>query len=163
MMDLVRKMTMAGLAFAALAVAYNLQAQWGLEPCTMCIVQRYAFMVIYIGAVGHYILHEGFRPVWPYTSAAAIVVGLLASARIQWAISVPSVTCGRDKIAVALNGLPWVDSWPAMFEATGVCGDKVAPVLGLPFHAWSALLFVVMGVLLWLGRAARKRLADVKS
>jgi disulfide bond formation protein DsbB len=49
-----------------------------------------------------------------------------------------------------------------MFEATGVCGDKVAPVLGLPFHAWSAILFVALGVLLWKGRAAAQA-AVVKS
>jgi disulfide bond formation protein DsbB len=162
MMQLAQKMTMAGIAFAALAIAYNLQVQWALEPCTMCIVQRYAFMVVFVGTVGHYVLHEGYRRVWPYTSAAAVGIGLLASARIQWAISVPSVTCGRDKIAAALNGVPWLDWWPTMFEATGVCGDKVAPVLGLPFHAWSAILFVALGVLLWKGRAAAQA-AVVKS
>jgi disulfide bond formation protein DsbB len=155
MKDFLRNWTIAALAFGAVAVAYSLQTAWNLEPCTMCIVQRYAFLVIGVGAVGPYVLSEGFRPLWPYTSTLASVIGVLASIRIQWAISVPSMTCGRDKVAAALNGAPWVDTWPAMFEATGICGDKVAPVLGLPFHGWSALLFVLAGVLVWFRRRAR--------
>lgn len=159
----VRNFTVAALAFGAVGIAYGLQQAWQLEPCTMCIAQRYAFMVIGLsvllgeGAIGRGAVLVLRLAAWP-----AVVIGLLASARIQWAISVPSVTCGRDKIAAALNGVPWLDWWPAMFEATGVCGDKVAPVLGLPIHAWSAILFLALGVLLWRGRAAAQA-AVVKS
>lgn len=152
MSELVRRVAVSAIAFGAISVAYALQQAWSLEPCTMCIVQRYAFLVIGIGACGRYLAGGLVAAVARVAAPGAVLVGLLASARIQWAISVPSQTCGRDKVAAALNGAPWVDAWPAMFEATGVCGDKVAPVLGLPFHAWSALLFVAIAGLFWFPR-----------
>ena len=158
-----RNITVAGVAFGAVGAAYVLQMAWDLQPCTMCIVQRYAFLLIGLAAGGRYLSGALLAAFARVAAPAAVVVGLLASLRIQWAISVPSMTCGRDKVAAVLNGAPWVDSWPAMFEATGVCGDKVAPVLGLPIHAWSALLFVVLGLLLWRGRGAGARPADIKA
>lgn len=153
----------AGLSFGAIGAAYALQQAWRLEPCTMCIVQRYAFLVIGFSVLGEAAPGRALALVTRLASLTAVLIGLAASVRIQWAISVPSLTCGRDKVASALNGAPWVDWWPAMFEATGVCGDKVAPVLGLPFHAWSAILFVALGVLLWRCGAAGGAPADIKS
>lgn len=153
----------AALAFGAIGTAYALQQTWRLEPCTMCIVQRYAFFIIGLSVLGERAIGRGAALVMGLAAWPAVVIGLFASARIQWAISVPSMTCGRDKVAAALNGAPWVDWWPAMFEATGICGDKVAPVMGIPFHGWSALLFVVLAVLLWRRRAARRAPASITS
>lgn len=143
----------AALAFGALAAANHYQAAWHLQPCTMCILQRYAFLAIGLAIVGRYFVNEVLIPVWRPLSMLATVVGITASVKIQWAISVPSMSCGRDKVAAFLNGLPWVDRWPDMFEATGVCGDPVPPVLGIPFHVCSLLLF---GLILVLSIAAAR-------
>lgn len=144
----------AGLAFGAVGVAAALQAAWHLQPCTMCILQRYAFLVIGFLALGRLRYADGSAAlVSRAVSNLAAAVGLLASLRIQWVISVPSATCGRDKVAAFLNNLPWVDTWPSLFEATGVCGDPVPPVLGLSFHGWALMLFTTILLLTW--RAAR--------
>lgn len=115
----------------------------------MCIVQRYAFLAVGLGAVIHLGLHGRTKGAPLSVGFMAAAIGVAASAKIQWAISVPSMTCGRDKFAAALNSVPWLDLWPQMFEATGVCGDPVPPVLGLPFHAWSGLLFIGLCVAMW--------------
>lgn len=146
-------LAIAGLSFGALAAAGVLQAVWNLEPCTMCIIQRYAFLVIGLLAMASLRVHEP-RAVAAMNAVSTLVagVGVMASLRVQWAISVPSASCGRDKVAAAFNSLPWVDWWPSMFEATGICGDKVPPVMGVPFHGWSLLLFLLAGVLVWFRR-----------
>ncbi|KVP40067.1 disulfide bond formation protein B [Burkholderia ubonensis] len=145
----------AGLSFGAVAAAGILQSAWHLQPCTMCIVQRYAFLVVGLLAFSRVVVEGRVAMVTRIASFLGAIIGILASLRVQWAISVPSATCGRDKLAAFLNNLPWVDAWPSMFEATGVCGDPVPPVLGFQFHAWSFALFVVVLLLTWLsGRHA---------
>jgi len=143
-------LTAASLAFGALGTAVSLQWAWNLQPCTMCILQRYVLLLL--GLLALVRIRWPGRELASATRAVATLVaavGVLASLRVQWAISVPSVSCGRDKVAAILNNLPWVDAWPSMFEATGVCGDQVPPVLGIPFHGWSALLVLVVLVLTW--------------
>lgn len=146
----------AGLSFGAITAAGFLQSAWHLQPCTMCIVQRYAFLIVGLLALGRLLGVDGkVAVVSRGTSNLVAIVGVLAALRVQWAISVPSATCGRDKVAALLNNLPWVDTWPALFEATGVCGDPVPPVLGLQFHVWSLAIFVLVLLMTWrTGRAA---------
>ncbi|KWA83899.1 hypothetical protein WL29_21270 [Burkholderia ubonensis] len=140
----------AGLSFGAITAAGVLQSAWHLQPCTMCIVQRYVFLVVGLLALGRLLGVEGKAAAASRgISNLVALIGVLASLRVQWAISVPSATCGRDKVAALLNNLPWVDSWPALFEATGVCGDPVPPVLGLPFHVWSLTIFISLLLMTW--------------
>ena len=139
----------AALSFGAVTVASLLQTSWGLQPCTMCIIQRYAFL--FIGLMS---LIRAFTPVKAenllrWGASLVGIVGIAASARIQWAISVPSASCGRDKLASFLNNLPWVELSPGLFEATGSCGDKIPPVAGLPFHVWSMMLFIMLLMMAW--------------
>lgn len=155
MRPIARDALVAALAFGALGTAYSLQQTWNLQPCTMCIVQRYAFLILGLGAAGRVLLAHPLTEMLRWAAWPAIAAGLFASARIQWAISVPSMSCGRDKIAAFLNDLPWVEWAPNAFEATGICGDPVPPVLGLPFHVWSAVLFLAIAVLVWCGRKSR--------
>lgn len=159
MRPIARDALVAAIAFGAVGTAYSLQQAWNLQPCTMCIVQRYAFLIIGIGAAGRALFAFPLPAMCRFATWPSIIIGLLASARIQWAISVPSLSCGRDKIAAFLNNLPWVEWAPSMFEATGVCGDPVPPVLGLPFHVGSAALFLAIAVVVWFGRAPRAAVA----
>lgn len=138
-----RYLAISAVSFGAIGVAHSLQVAWALAPCTMCIAQRYAFAAMGVTALIRAFLPENKGFVLGLLLNLFAVVGLLASARIQWALSVPSVSCGRDQLADFLNELPWVSHWPTMFEATGICGDTVPPVLGLPFHIWSAMLFTL--------------------
>ena len=163
MKPLARDTLIAALAFGALGTAYTLQQAWTLQPCTMCIVQRYSFLIIGLGAVGRILFCRPLAELFRLAMLPAVVVGVLASARIQWAISVPSMSCGRDKIAAFLNNLPWVELAPNAFEATGICGDPVPPVLGLPFHACSAILFVAIVAVSWFGRTRRASVGEITS
>jgi disulfide bond formation protein DsbB len=138
----------AVISFGAVAAASYLQSAWSLQPCTMCILQRYMFLTIGALALARCALDGRGDSFFRLFGALCAFVGIWASLKVEYAILVPSDICGRDKIAAFLNQLPWVEPWPALFKATGICGDYVPPVLGLPFHIWSLLLFAVLS-LLW--------------
>lgn len=139
----------AALSFGAVTVASLLQSSWGLQPCTMCIIQRYAFLLIGLVSLVRAVASVKVENVLRWVASLVALGGILASARIQWAISMPSVSCGRDKLASFLNNLPWVELSPGLFEATGSCGDKIPPVFGLPFHVWSMMLFIMFLLMTW--------------
>lgn len=147
----------AALSLGAVATASVIQGAWGLSPCTMCILQRYAFI-----ALGGFSLVTLCYPAKVGRLARAVMsglagVGMAASVKIQWALWVPSGSCGRDALANFFNDLPTAVWWPHLFEATGLCGDKVPPVLGVPFHIWSLMLFAGLLVLTWLPAVLAKR------
>lgn len=140
----------AAISLGAVAAASIIQGVWGLSPCTMCILQRYAFI-----ALGGLSLVTACVPAkvgrWTRVAMSLLAaVGVAASAKIQWALWVPSGSCGRDALANFFNDLPTAIWWPHLFEATGLCGDKVPPVLGVPFHICSGMLFAGLLVLTWL-------------
>jgi disulfide bond formation protein DsbB len=134
----------AGIAFGAVAVACLLQHAWHLQPCTMCILQRYAFLFIGMLALCRMKASGSTATALRVVTNFFALVGVAASLKIQWAISVPSSSCGRDAVAAFLNGLPWAKAVPTLFKATGVCGDYVPPVFHLQFHVWSFLLFALI-------------------
>lgn len=134
----------ASVAFGAVAVACLLQHAWHLQPCTMCILQRYAFLLIGVMALCRTQASGAVASALRAATNVLALVGVAASLKIQWAISVPSSSCGRDAVAAFLNGLPWAKAVPALFKATGVCGDYVPPVLHLQFHVWSLLFFALI-------------------
>lgn len=147
----------ARLAALAVAIACLLQHAWNLQPCTMCIVQRYAFIFIAPLACCQVKARGWVATALRVATSLFALVGIAASLKIQWAIWVPSSMCGRDKFAAFLNDLPWAKAVPYLFKATGVCGDYVPPVFYLPIHIWSLLVFSLMLlVTLYAGRLMKK-------
>jgi disulfide bond formation protein DsbB len=147
----------AGIAFGAVAIACLLQHAWHLQPCTMCILQRYAFLFIGMLALCRMKANGSTAVALRAVTNFFALGGVAASLKIQWAISVPSSSCGHDAIAAFLNGLPWAKAVPALFKATGVCGDYVPPVLHLQFHVWSLLFFSLISlVTLYTGHQMKK-------
>lgn len=140
----------AALALGSVINARVLQALWGLQPCSMCILQRYALLMIAVASLLGAVRPQRGACSWRWLITLASATGVAASLRIQWALSGPSVSCGRDAWSAFLNGLPTAQWWPGLFEVTGLCGDKVPPVLGVPFHIWSLLLFLGLALLAWM-------------
>ena len=142
--------TSAALSLGSVVAASVIQGAWGLSPCTMCILQRYAFLALGAFSLMATCIPEKVGLLARACMSLLALVGLAASMKIQWALWTPSESCGRDALANLLNDLPTAQQWPAVFEATGLCGDKVPPVLGVPFHVWSLMLFAGLLVMAWL-------------
>jgi len=145
------------ISFVALGVAAYLQYAWSLNPCSLCIAQRYAFF--FIGLSGILLCAAGskFRSFAIGMAALAALCGLAVAARNLWVQRFPSPSCGIDALSAFLNNLPWVSLWPTMFEATGLCSDVIPNVLGVSFPGWALLGFLVVLGLITVRLVAKRR------
>lgn len=142
------------LAFIALAcialLAFGLYLQHavGLEPCPMCIVQRYLFILVALAA--------GIGAALP-ASATRWVGGLMAllsfagagvAARQSWLQWFPPeiATCGRDLFGM-IESFPLKRVIPMVFRGSGDCSAVDWTFLGLSIANWSFLNFVLVGVI----------------
>lgn len=142
------------LAFIALAcialLAFGLYLQHavGLEPCPMCIVQRYLFILVALAA--------GIGAALP-AAATRWVGGLMAllsftgagvAARQSWLQWFPPeiTTCGRDLFGM-IESFPLKRVIPMVFRGSGDCSAVDWTFLGLSIANWSFLNFVLVGVI----------------
>jgi disulfide bond formation protein DsbB len=143
-------------AVVSVGAALYMQHGKGLQPCTMCIIQRYAFILIGICALFALVLP--FRPARILSSVVGIIGalgGAVAAVRNLWVMYHPEILCGRDPVELFLNGLPTAQWFPKVFMALGLCSDPIPPLFGLALPTWSLIGLIVLGGLL--GLTIRRR------
>ena len=142
---------------AMLAYGLYLQHGLGLEPCPMCIVQRYALILIAMvaalaGATGRKGLHLGASVTLFFTA----VFGAYVAARQSWLQWYPPevVSCGRDFYGM-IETFPLQRAIPMIFKGSGDCSKIDWTFLGGTIANWSLVSFLGLGVILLalLGRA----------
>lgn len=145
----------SAICVALLAFGLYLQHVVGLEPCPMCIVQRYALILIAIiagltGAVGKKGLHFGGAGLLVVTAA----FGAFVAARQSWLQWYPPevVSCGRDFYGM-IETFPLKRAVPMIFKGGGDCSKVDWTFLGGSIANWSFLCFVAVAlvslVLIW--------------
>lgn len=157
-----RPMGLVALACAGLlGFGMYLQHGVGLEPCPMCIVQRYALTLVGLFAL--------VAVLWPRRSlflCSAIGVVLMAgfgafvAARqswLQW--NPPAVaSCGRDFYGM-IEAFPLQRAIPMIFRGSGDCSKVDWTFLGGSIANWSFVAFVgialAVGAVAWRQRRAR--------
>ena len=143
-------------AVIALATALYMQHGKGLQPCTMCIIQRYAFLLVGLSALLCILMpFRVIRVLWVIIGLLGALGGSIAAVRNLWVLSHPEILCGRDPVELFLNGLPPAQWFPKVFVALGLCSDPIPPLFGLPLPAWSLIGLLVLGGLLLLGLRRR--------
>ncbi|QBM28741.1 disulfide bond formation protein B [Hydrogenophaga pseudoflava] len=132
-----------------LAFGMYLQHVVGLEPCPMCIVQRYALILVAIvaGVAASLSGAKGRR-------VGVVLMGLLAlggafvAARqsfLQW--YPPEVlSCGRDFYGM-IESFPLKRAIPMIFKGSGDCSAIDWTFLGLSIANWSFLCFAGIAAL----------------
>jgi protein dithiol:quinone oxidoreductase len=147
---------------ALLAFGLYLQHVVGLEPCPMCIVQRYAFVGVgALALVGLLTPRVGVQRL-----VAALVLlqagfGAFTAARQSWLQWFPPevYSCGRDFYGMIEN-FPLKRAIPMIFRGSGDCTAIDWTFLGLSIANWSFLCFVaVMAVAVgvWCAGLERRR------
>jgi disulfide bond formation protein DsbB len=137
------------VCIALLAYGQYLQHVVGLEPCPMCIVQRYALISIAVvagltGASSKKGLHTG--------GAVLLLVGscfgAYVAARQSWLQWYPPevVSCGRDFYGM-IETFPLQRAIPMIFKGSGDCTKVDWTFLGGSIANWSFLCFVGVAVL----------------
>lgn len=149
MRNLTPRNVFAGIVLACVAIfgfALYLQHVEIIEPCPMCILQRYAFAVIaLIALVGA--LHNPRRiglTVYGVLLLAAALTGAGIAARHSWLqlFPTPSYSCGAD-LEYLLDTFPLAKALPAIFSGTGECSKVQWHMLGLSIPEWALIWFAI--------------------
>lgn len=131
----------------AVAILY-FQEELGLDPCPMCILSRYCFIVIAAIALAAAI--HGPRGVGLKVYAGLIalfaVAGIGVSMRHSYLQHFPPAmeSCGTD-LEFLLNALPLTQALPKIFAGTGSCSKVDWKMLGLSIPEWALVWFVIFG------------------
>ncbi len=135
---------------AMLAFGLYLQHVVGLEPCPMCIVQRYALILVAI-FTGLASL-RGQKGWWMSLGVLALLssgFGAFVAARQSWLQWYPPefATCGRDFYGM-IEHYSFSRSIPMIFQGSGDCAAIDWTLLGGSIANWSFICFVGFSVLL---------------
>jgi protein dithiol:quinone oxidoreductase len=141
-----------------LAFGLYLQHGVGLEPCPMCIVQRYALVLVAIiaGLTGTS-SRKGLQTTGVLLMLAVAGFGAFTAARQSWLQWYPPevASCGRDFYGM-IETFPLQRAIPMIFKGSGDCTKIDWTFLGLSIANWSFLCFVgIVGLSLLL--VARRR------
>lgn len=129
---------------ALLAFGLYLQHGVGLEPCPMCIVQRYALVLVaLLAGIG---AAAAGRAVQLAMAAGMLLLsgfGAFVAARQSWLQWYPPeiATCGRDFYGM-IETFPLKRAIPMIFRGSGDCTQVDWTFLGLSIANWSFLWFV---------------------
>lgn len=131
-----------------LAFGLYLQHVVGLNPCPMCIVQRYALIgVVVFALIGSRVQAEGLV-VSSLLLALTAGFGAFTAARQSWLQWYPPeiVTCGRDFYGMVEN-FPINRAIPMIFKGSGDCTKIDWTFLGGSIANWSFVWFVVFALM----------------
>lgn len=127
-----------------------LQQAQGLEPCPMCIMQRYAFVVTgLVALVGALHAPQGWgRRIYGLLILIAVIAGGSVAVRQSWLQrNPPKITeCGAD-LEFMLDSFPLSDALPMIFRGAGDCSKVDWTFAGLSIPEWALVWFVLIAAL----------------
>ena len=141
------------VCIAMLAFGLYLQHVVGLEPCPMCIVQRYALVLVAVLAgVTAFAHRKGLLVAGAALMALISGLGAFVAARqsfLQW-YPPEEASCGRDLYGM-IETFPLKRVVPMIFKGSGDCTKIDWTFLGGSIANWSFVCFVgiaLIGLLL---------------
>jgi len=139
----------AAACFGLIGFGLVLQHQVGLEPCPMCVLQRYAFLSIGVVAL----IATIHAPVGLGVRVYAVLVGALAiaggsvSVRQSLLQRFPkpelAANCGAD-LDFLLGNFSLAQALPRIFSGTGDCAKVEWSLLGLSIAEWAFVWFAIL-------------------
>lgn len=152
-LDVAPRRVLAGVSagcVAMLAFGLYLQHVVGLNPCPMCIVQRYALIAVVAGCALAALAPR--RGAWVVGSALGLALaafGAFVAARQSWLQWHPpeTVSCGRDFYGMIAT-FPLERAIPMIFRGSGDCAAIDWTFLGGSIANWSFIAFVAIACVL---------------
>jgi disulfide bond formation protein DsbB len=127
-----------------------LQEYKGLEPCPMCILQRYAFVAIAAIALAAAIHGPQRLALKVYGALIALfaIAGAGVAIRHSWLQHYPPATetCGTD-LEFLVNTFPLSQALPKIFAGTGSCSKVDWTLLALSIPEWALVWYVAFAAL----------------
>jgi disulfide bond formation protein DsbB len=139
----------AAACFALLAGGVALQMSAQIQPCPLCIFQRYAYIVVgLIAAAGA--AHGGrycVSRLYAGGVTLAALTGLGIAARQVWLQHNPPLesSCGAD-LEFMLESFPLTQALPMVFRGTGDCSKVDWTLLGFSIAELSLLCFALIAL-----------------
>ena len=133
-----------------LAAAYAQYGPGKQQPCPLCILQRYTYMLLtawcLIAA-----LHGPRGAGEKIYALGATIIAAFGTGLATWQVNrgASMTSCLADPIGEFVNGLPSANWWPEFLFANGGCADQYPPLFGLTVPVWSLVwfsFFTVAGV-----------------
>lgn len=126
-------------------MAYGLYSQYvdGLEPCPLCMTQRFFFCLIGFFAFAA-IIHKQKQNVYAAFTSLSAIGGTAAAGRQVWLQHLPPdqvPACGPS-LQYMLETFPIGDTFRALITGDGNCAEVVWSFLGLSMPEWALLWFV---------------------
>ncbi|QGW79271.1 disulfide bond formation protein B [Pseudomonas alkylphenolica] len=146
------------ICLALIGGALYMQVVLGEAPCPLCILQRYALLLIAVFAF----IGAAMPGVRSLTVLEGLVVlsaigGIAAASNHVYILANPAVSCGIDTLQPIVDGLPLASVLPLVFQVDGFCSTPYPPVLGLSLAQWALLAFILTAVLVPLGIYRNRR------
>ena len=149
-------LSVAVACVALLGVALYLQIVEEMEPCPLCIIQRYLFAAIAIICVIFALLPAAAARFGAGLGTLAALGGVGTAGWHLWVQAHPGTSCGIDPMETTLNTIPTAKLLPLLFQADGLCSMQY-PFLGLAIPQWSLICFVLLTLVLALRTFKRAR------
>jgi disulfide bond formation protein DsbB len=138
-----------GVCLAMISFGLYLQFSQNLNPCPMCIVQRYALFFVAItaglaGASGNKVVRLSLVVLLLIGAG----FGAFVAARQSWLQWFPPqiAACGRDFYGM-IEAFPLQRAIPMIFKGSGDCAKVDWTFLGGSIANWSFVCFVLIGLL----------------
>jgi disulfide bond formation protein DsbB len=139
---------------------FYLQEELGLEPCPMCILQRYALITIGVTALGAAIHgpRDGGVKVYSGIIVLFALLGGGVATRHSFLQRFPPKfeSCGSD-LDFIIGNFPLTQALPKIFAGTGSCSAIDWKFVGLTIPEWTLVWFVLfLAAALWAIVASRR-------
>lgn len=124
--------------------ALYLQFAKGEDPCPLCVIQRYFFVLVALFAFSGASC-RGWRgiAVFEVLIALASAAGGAVAVRHLFVQLNPRFSCGFDALQPVVDSLPPAHWLPSVFRVAGLCETVHPPILGILLPGWALIAFVL--------------------
>ncbi|WP_028695958.1 disulfide bond formation protein B [Pseudomonas cremoricolorata] len=138
--------------------ALYMQVVLGEAPCPLCILQRYALLLIAVFAfIGAAMPGRRSLTLCEGLVVASAIGGIIAAGNHVYILANSMVSCGIDTLQPIVDDLPLAKLWPLAFQVDGFCSTPYPPILGLSLAQWALVAFVLTAILVPLGILRNRR------
>lgn len=140
-----------------------LQHAIGLEPCPMCVLQRYAYAaigVIALAAALHGPGRSGTRVYAALMGLATLLGGGVAARQTWLQHNPPQISDCGPGLDFMIESFPLSQALPMIFRGSGDCTKVDWTFLGLSIAEWALIwfaIFLVVAIALWRKNSAIDR------
>ncbi|VVN71780.1 disulfide bond formation protein B [Pseudomonas fluorescens] len=146
------------ICLALIGGALYMQVALGEAPCPLCILQRYALLLIAIFAfIGAAMRSRRSITVLEGLVVFSAIAGAAVAGHHVYTQFYPTVSCGIDVLQPIVDSLPLASIFPLGFQVDGFCSTPYPPILGLSLAQWALVAFVLTIVLVPLGVSRNRR------